>query len=217
MNRFKLILVSVIVVTFFVGLILYLSRGELVNIRVADGVGSSTVYIEQLTDSDYIEVSTLTGNSALRLRNGEYRARTAATDTFAEFTKTFTVSGKSVDVLIDPGYSDEKLATLLKTESNAINQVIARKLNLSLNQGYEVQERKLLKKGEWLVAVITRRLSKEELRLSYVDVYRIILTKKDDTWELVTPTPELHLFVGDYPDTPHDVVVSANELYTSDD
>lgn len=145
----------------------------------------------------------------LNLRQGNYLVLSGPEPDFIVTIKDVKLeSNTSVD--ITPAYSSTKLDDLLKAESSAIQQAV-RSSVYGFSDGFSIGPGKLFGLGEWYGTIIYPNLSDEELRLQYVDVYRLVMKKENGVWKLATNPPQLILGDPDYPEIPREVLDNVND------
>lgn len=176
--------------------------GFTVKVYKGSGEGNQELLEENL-------VATVTQNQTLSLREGKYLIRGGPAPDFRVVYEEVELKDNS-SVTLSPEYSDDKLATLLQQESSAIQQAI-RSGVYGFNDSYRLGPGRLYSLGEWYGTIIYPNLSSEELRLQYVDVFRLVMKKENGNWKLVTEPPQLVLGAPDYPEIPKDVLNSVND------
>ncbi len=160
---------------------------------------------------DDLEVDSINNSATLRLKKGEYKLVTSANNDYKEQTVNFSVSDKPVKVDVNPSYSESKLSSILKGQEVNINSVIIN--NVNLNDRFKINPGELYGHGEWYGTTIVPNLSNQELESGYVDVYRIVLKKENDTWQLAMKIPELVVSRVDYPEIPAEVANDVNRQF----
>lgn len=153
-------------------------------------------------------VAEFTQSQTISLREGSYVVVGGSEPDFSiQTTAVDLISDQSISV--QPVYSEAKLASLLASETPAIQQAIRTSV-FGLDSTYTLGPGKLFGLGEWYGTIIYPNLSAEQLRTQYVDVYRVVMKKENDAWTLVTNPPELILGAPKYPAIPKDVLENVN-------
>jgi hypothetical protein len=123
---------------------------------------------------------------------------------YAPIIKPLSLSTTRVLVSInDFKYTDQKLQSLLITESPGIENLINNSYPLPM-ANYSIASPKLYYTGQWYGAVL---VPKDALNQ---DTYRIVLKKKDGRWSVVTTPPSIILSQPVYPNIPFDILSDLN-------
>ena len=211
-----------IILAFLAAIVLYVGYDQLtgyqqLNIELKEpDSGAVSVLSVSSKSGDTKQVASLPGSASLRLRKGSYVVASGDSKDFAHQTETVDLKDQPVTVVIDPGYSYEKLDALLEEQRPEISSVIAGTLP-NIGTGYLLGPGELFHKGEWYGTVIYPNLSAEERRLNYVDVYHVVVNKVDGKWVVATIPPEIVLSSIDYPDIPFDILSRTNLQNQPDD
>lgn len=153
-------------------------------------------------------VAEFTKPQTVVLKKGQYLVVGGTPPDFTEDGQSVNLS-KDQTISITPQYSKEKLASLLSQESGAI-QAAARSSISGLNDSYAIGTGELFGLGDWYGTVIYPNLSTEQLRLQYVDTYRLVMKKEGNTWKAATNPPELILGSPSFPLIPKYVLDATN-------
>jgi hypothetical protein len=204
MSKPKLIIISFIIITLIalvtVGLYL-LSFKDIVFI-VKEPNLTVSIYksnddeVLAFFDDDKLEIS---------LQKGDYFYKVSGAKT-GEITQDFTIDNDSLEIIIDPDYSDIYLESVLYSEKNNILSVINNSYPTVIND-YIIGELALFKKGEWCGVSLSKIV--EDRSLS--DEYRIILKKENNTWVIVG-IPQIVATKYNFPEVPIEVLTLVNDL-----
>jgi hypothetical protein len=166
-----------------------------------------SVFAEEKQDGG--AVLTTSTNEEAKLKKGVYVVQGRG-DGYQEQSVTVDLSEGPQSVFIEPSYSKEKLDTMLEEEQAAINKALFSKTPELKSKKWRIYPGKLYKQGQWYGTVTTKQATDEQRRLSYYDVYRVALQKKDQKWQVINEYPKLLLTSPAYPNVPHDVLVDIN-------
>lgn len=107
-------------------------------------------------------------------------------------------------ITLNPPYSEPKLASILKTESYYIGQVL-HSAYPKIDE-YEIQPGQLYNKGEWFGTTL---IYKGEDYFN-TDTLRVILHKENGQWIIKTRPPNIILSKVDFPDIPINILRKVN-------
>lgn len=150
-------------------------------------------------------------NETLRLKKGAYILATSGGDYAPQANKLYLENEKKT-IVISAKLSSDKLKEKLSAEIPAILAVIKGTFP-GVTNTYTVGLGELFENGEWYGTVLSPKLSTETQRLSYVDIYRLVLRKEQDGWKVITLPPELVLSSRKYPNIPKGVLSQTNKQY----
>lgn len=162
---------------------------------------------DNLTENE--PVAEFTGSETLQISKGRYILVTSESKDFAKQTSQFTLGDTPEKIIIYPLYSSNKLTSLLPTEKGAITTLLNSSFPGVIGE-YDVDVGRLYEHGDWYGTTLRLRLTDEQRRLSYIDIYRIVAQRVSGEWRLVTTQPELIVNIKDYPQIPRDVLVDLN-------
>ncbi len=108
---------------------------------------------------------------------------------------------------LDIDYSRQQLTSILATEEATIIDVV-KASNSGIPLFYRVNSGQLYHHGEWYATTLSYG-GPEDLRR---DTLRLIATKKDGKWEVVTNPPQVMLNKLDYPNIPVSILQKANAI-----
>lgn len=179
----------------------YLLSFHKVLFALENDTASITIY-----NSDDKEVGKLSSNSDISLQAGEYYiipgGENIATDKIA-----FTVNKDDTNVIINPPYTKEYLESVLKGEKLAIEAAITTKYP-SLISEYTIKHGTLYERGDWFGGLLAPKVS--DIR-DERDAYRIVLHKKDTSWEVIR-RPEYTLSSSRYKEVPITILRAVNAI-----
>jgi hypothetical protein len=150
-------------------------------------------------------VTTISNNTTLTLANGNYIAKPSGKNIDPSEIK-FSVNGKDTSVTINPSFSSEYFNGLIKTEIEAINNIIVKRYPQLISK-YIVHEGELQQQGEWYVTALTHKASTNN---NPKDVYKIILRKMNGVWDVVN-SPQIVPTLYNMPGVPTNII---NAAYT---
>lgn len=179
----------------------YLLSFHKVSLTLQKEVNGVTIY-----RSDKQKVKHLTADGNILLQAGKYHLVPEGND-ISQDAIDFTVNNSDMIISVDPSYTKKHLSDLLEQEKSAIGAAIALRYP-SIITGYSLKQETLYKKGEWFGALLAPIVSDPR---DQKDPYRIVLHKKDGTWEVIR-RPEYILTSSKYPDVPSDILRAINKL-----
>lgn len=188
----------------------YLSYKK-VDIVYGDNVNGLEV---EIINSNGEVVKTVDGAGSVRLKKGLYVFTTEESEDFAKTDIEFLVEDSNNDIFINPDYSKNRLAQMLSSIESKIQATISS--NVTLGTSFKLNPGELYVHGGWYGTTIVPNLSEEELRTSYVDMFRIALKENNGNWEILTP-PKLVLNKYDLPDVPDSVLAGINSQQSGED
>lgn len=223
MNRFVRNLVIGFFVLLLVGGVVWFVSGrekpQDLQITFTSGVIGAPVKIYSVAADDDVDssafitpknlVKEVGQNTTVSLKRGKYVVVSQTGTDYEVQKSTVTLGDKPEKVVINPGYTEQKLNAILNQEAGNTRQVITAALSPSIS-GFKILPGKMYEKGEWYATTIVPNLSAEELRLSYTDTYRVVLHKTNGSWKLAT-LPELTLSSLTYPDIPKHILADVNK------
>ncbi len=147
----------------------------------------------------------LSGSQTIRLSPGTYDAVIDnPSQQYRNPVTKFTVSNQPQRVSIDPSFTDQKLATMLSQEQPAVLQVFQQKYP-TYKTHYSLIKGRLLHRGDWYGALLAPNTPQ-------LDVLRVILQKKGNTWTIETDPPEISIGKPSHPNIPIEVIESVDSL-----
>lgn len=169
-----------------------------------DPKASPEALIEQKNPTKEVSKS-----STEKLRKGHYVIVGGNSPDFrAEYSRV-SLGKDPVTVVIDPPFSDEKLAAILQAEQPAIHAAI-KQVVPGIDTKFLLGPGRLYEKGYWYGTVIYPNLTVEQRRLQYTDTYRVVVRKVNNQWQVVTLPPDMSLSSVVYPNIPHAVLSDTN-------
>jgi len=156
-------------------------------------------------------VREVSNNQTIKLKKGDYVIATSGNKDYASQDVTLSLNNTKQTITIDPEYTVAKLGTLLKQQRAALQQAIVTALPAAIHN-YTVGEGHLYQHGDWYGTTLQPKLSAEQLRVNYVDIYRLVAHKEKSGWKIITLPPELSLSRIKYPTIPRDILVDVNKL-----
>ena len=214
MNRRTIILLSIsgiIAIALIVGgfLLQYYASFHKVTIVVKKSDITADIYqpapgvsAEDGTPSDK-KITSVTGTQTITLQDGDYYAKPQG-DKYDNSDVTFSVKGKDVSVVVDPGFSSTYLSSLLQQELSNIKSVIIAKYPF-VSTSYTLNDGKLYEDGTWYGTTLVQNATAG----NNGDVYRTVLHKVNNTWQFAA-IPELILSTPNHTDIPADILKDLN-------
>lgn len=209
-KKAMLIVGAVIVVgAALTGIIYYFATTQSVAITIHDGV-TADIYpakSDKGTDYEGKAVRSATGSRTMRLReNRSYIVASRAGGDFAETRKRLDVKEAKAAVEVKPNFSEQKLASLLPAEKEAIDKAIVA-LSPNLTALYRISQGKLFAQGEWYGTTLVYKGSDE---LSS-DTLKLVARKENGVWTIVGK-PQLYQSNALNPAIPLEIAQAANNL-----
>lgn len=159
-----------------------------------------------IVDSDDKTVITLTQNTVVTLRDGDYKAYPIGDNVDTAPIK-FETNEKKTHITIDPSISFKTLSSNLDQEYEDIKAAIITKYPSIIAQ-FNIGRGQLLRQADWYVGVLTYKSSSND---NPKDRYKIILRKDSDGWQVVG-SPQIIPTKYNFPSVPDDVLKSAYNL-----
>lgn len=150
-----------------------------------------------------------TESTYLRLRKGMYVVVMGDVPEYNLQYEKVVLADQPVTVVVDPAYSNARLAAMLVGELPTIQAAIKQTVP-GIDTQFLLGPGRLFGKGEWYGTVIYPNKTAEELRLQYVDVYHVVLKKEGGTWKVITMPPEIVLSTVTHPNIPRQVLIDTN-------
>lgn len=200
---------SLITIGIFVGALNYFMSFGYLNLKLGSGV-TAKIYADKSTE-DHIQydqkspVATANSSQKIKLKKASYVVVSEASQDYEKIVSQAKISDKITSLEISPSYSKQKLDSLLVQEQDLIKQAISSKYP-ALAQSYMLAPGKLYAQGEWYGAKLT------PLDPNTYDPRRIILEKKDNSWQIITDPPPIVVGLPVYPVIPRDVVSDVNNF-----
>lgn len=177
-----------------------------VTFTLEDGTSTMSIY-----DTNGKEVKKSLPGGSTFLREGKYYIIPSGED-IASDKINFTVEKENKNITVNPPYSKQYLEKLLEKERAAIETAIASKYP-SLISGYTIESGTLYERGDWYGGLLAPKTSdKREQK----DPYRIVLRKKNGSWEVVR-RPEYILTASRYKEVPIEILRAINKLVQQPD
>ncbi len=200
-KRFFLTIIALLILL-FAGLgVHYLLSLRKVTLNLDEQTDEVTVY----TSRDKV-VKQLSSDGRLLLKEGEYYVIPTGAN-IAPDKISFSVTNQDMTIDIQPAYTKDFLANLLKNEVSAIEAAIVKKYPSALKD-YTLAQGSLYARGEWYGALLKPKI--RDIR-EQKDPYRIILHKNDGMWEVVR-RPEYSLSSSRYSEVPIDILRKVNAI-----
>ena len=191
---FSLVLLGAVIVAI---VLFYIASFRTVTFNfVPDDLESITIY------QDDQQVGFLDESGSLRLQPSDYTYKPNG-DRYSEAT-AFTVEG-DITITVDPSYSDAYRREILQAENPRIVEVIRSSFPGIIN-GFTINTGTIYQKGDWYATTLTQHPLPGGQQ---GDIYRIVLHKVDNTWQIATG-PEIVLGAPVYPDVPYDILKDIN-------
>ncbi len=149
-----------------------------------------------------------TESQTFSLRSGEYVVVGGTAPDFSPTSQTIALN-EDISISTRPVYSDLKLSNMLDSELPAIQQAIRSSVS-GFSDEYKLGRGRLYDLGQWYGTIIYPNLSAEQLRVQYVDVFRLVMKKEGGKWTLATNPPRLVLGQPNYPNIPFEVLNNTN-------
>ena len=149
------------------------------------------------------KVTTVSADEMIKLKVGDYYYK-PVNEKFATENVTFTIKDTAT-IEINPSFSPSYLANLLIAQQNDIRAALISNYP-SIATSYIVGDDSLSHQGEWYSAKLVQRVSGG----NQPDVYRIILKKDAETWN-VAVAPQFVIGKSANPTIPSDVIRKVNE------
>jgi hypothetical protein len=149
-----------------------------------------------------------TGETIRLNKEGSYIVSYKGDEEYMSGHQAIDMARKNGVVNINPYYSESKLVTLLKEETDAIYDSLVKKYPRLIL--YEIQPGKLYHFGQWYGT--TLKYVGDDVANS--DTLRVVLHKKDKEWRVVTDPPSISLDKFTYSSIPYDVLSDVNVQYT---
>lgn len=160
----------------------------------------------KITDRNKNTVATITSSTKLTLQDGTYYAYPSGNDV-DQSAIAFTTSKSNTKITIDPSISLATLDKNLANEREAIQKVLFAKYPY-LTARLNIDKGQLLRQADWYITTLSYKDSTND---SPKDVYKVILHKVNDTWDVVG-SPQIVPTKYNFPDVPIDVIKSAYNL-----
>lgn len=151
------------------------------------------------------KVGEFTQATDLTLENGSYYYIASGENAAVKVTKFEVDRAQKIDV--QPGFDQEYLASLLKSEQEALTAMIA-KSNPRIDVYFNINNGKLFGIGDWYGTTLT---SKQAEPNQPSDFYRVLMKKEGGQWKLLGK-PKLIWSVPDHPEIPRDILSQLNKL-----
>lgn len=155
-------------------------------------------------DSNKSVVGTTANTLTLRLEDGYYCV-TADDKKYTSKPSCFTVYKKDMNFIYNPDYSSDYLATLLESEKASINTVINTMYSAFISD-YVVCDGSLYGLGDLYGTVLYKKPTRQN---DNIDVYKIVLRKKDNVWSIINK-PVIVLDSTTFADIPVSILKSIN-------
>ena len=110
-------------------------------------------------------------------------------------------------ISVNPSYTDESLSKTLEVEQGAIESAIAAKYPDVYNN-YTLRQGVLYEQGQWFGGLLKPKVVDTR---DQKDPYRIVLHKKDTSWEVIR-RPEYILTSSRYQEVPVEVLREINAI-----
>lgn len=175
--------------------------------EVPKGVDAHSV-IEQKTDN--LQKAELTNTQTLRVKKGTYIIYGDETSDYEHFESIIQIGDEAASTQVSSFFSEARLEELLAKEKGKIEKAIVAQIP-AIKSGFIFDEGKLFNNGEWYAATIRQKLTSEQARLTYVDVFRVVAKNENGNWELATNPPDLVISKHIYPDIPEMVLRYIND------
>lgn len=147
-------------------------------------------------------------NNKVDLRPGEYLVQSEDSREFKPYSQIINLESDTV-ININPSYKREYLNLLLKPQEAEIKNVIRRTINLP--PGYKINNGSLLKDTNWYGTTLSvDDVSQLKINQKNADIYRVVLKKVNNLWEVVTLPPEIIISNITYKDIPKEIINLAN-------
>ena len=155
-------------------------------------------------------IATVTKTETIKLKKAAYVL--IIHDTNGEYANTQTdifPRTKDFNVTVDSVFTNKKLSELLPNELAGIESAISSQVYNLSGAGYKIEATTLYQKGQWAGALLVPSNKTQ-------DVYRVVLEKKPDGWQVITDPPQINIGAPTYPDIPTDVISSVDNFLKPD-
>lgn len=162
---------------------------------------NKTVLIKHISES---------GESLKLKRNHTYIVKSKGENGYEDSSVGFVLADQPKTININPFYSKDKLAALLKAEQGAIKQALSAaysKINL-----YKIDRGKLYHWGKWYGTILRYKGPYSQSS----DSVRVVLAKEGGVWKIKTDPPDITLSKFVFPDVPVDILRDVNNSFKAD-
>jgi len=209
-------LVCIVAIVAGVLTISYFRSFQDVSITIKNPIGSLELTVYKASQSgDELEKSKeplrkITRNETFSLRNGSYLLVPKGDNIVAQDIPLI-VKGSNITKVIDIGYTQAYLDSLLAIESASITNEITDAYP-KITGLYTVQPGRLFHRGEWFGTTLVSKQTDPEANNN--DTLRIILEKNASTqeWTIVTNPPGVVIGGPSYPTVPIEIIKQVNLL-----
>jgi hypothetical protein len=181
--------------------------GFAVNIYKTAGPTGETSATELIKAGSLVK--TVESDDSFKLKSGSYAWETTGND-FQRQTGTLELKQTPLVIVVNPKYTDTKLASLLIQEKPALQKLMG--TIPGVGTSFKTNDGKLYQDGTWYGAIIYPNVSAETLRTSYVDVFHVVAHKESGNWKIITNPPDLALSTRTYLNIPRDILVDVNKM-----
>lgn len=147
---------------------------------------------------------TFSSNQTVSLRTGEYVSIITGEGIEPQISE-FGVTDDTTNTYV-LRYSEAKLKSILREQHSEIRNAVYKyfptlKPNANI---WKFIDEKLHEQGQWYTATFRERKD------PHADIYRLVVEKNNDTWQVVTDPPDLVITANRYPTVPRNVLVDLN-------
>ncbi len=142
----------------------------------------------------------------IKLKQGDYFITPRGTG-IASTTIPFTVTESGQTVVVDPGFSQDRLRTLLSQEQEAVDSLLT-STYAGVISNFTVDQGSLYGYGDWYATTL---VEKSPGPGANGDIYRTVLHKENDSWKIVA-APAIVLSAKENPSVPKHILNAANDM-----
>ncbi len=211
----RLLAFIVLFLVLLFGLLYGLSRSHSSQQATIDYVHSHDVAVYDASESQTSKAVlaqhvSASGESLKLKKNHTYIVKAKGESGYEDSSVGFVLTDEPKTININPFYSKDKLADLLKTEQGAIKQALSAAYpQISL---YKVDNGKLYHWGDWYGTILRYKGSYGQSS----DSLRVVLAKEGGTWKVKTDPPNITLSKFVFPDVPVDILRDVNNSFKAD-
>ncbi len=158
---------------------------------------------EKNRDTKKVKKITLS-QTEVRLKKAQYVAVYTGSPGYANGTMGINLDSTDKKLEINPTYSEEKLNSILDSETTNITSVI--KAGVFNIDQYLIQKGKLYDFGEWYATTLLYNGADE----FNADTLKIVLKKDVNTWKIITNPPQIILSKHLYKEVPDHILDDIN-------
>lgn len=210
-NRRLAILVVVLLILVGVGYFIYkqLTSYQTLAVKLSSEVVNPNIVITPIKNSGSAKEINYRPGTEVKLKKGEYNVNFNA-EGYNQSDIEVRVGDNPATATITPSYTEAKLQELIAPQQAEITRVIQSQFPQTISK-YKIEPGKLYLLGDWYATKIALRQTAQQERENYIDIYRVVLKKTGDSWEVVTKPPEITIGSPKYPNIPKEVLIDINK------